>query len=664
MSNTVNTNVVSSLTQTIMSTVDVVNSNDSVPRGTPVGDGGDSVPRGTPVDDGGVSVAVVSSLELSVPILSEGVESIAPCLLSSLSLSTEDSSSPLPAPDVLVTKLECVKENNTCSTQSDAADQHRYTIETLLRFNTELQMSNDYSSRTERMIQILAPHYLNIGNPFPPSTYILRTPMSPVNPRPTTFGTPKQTMGLSPFYSPTSPRQPTYNSIRPTSPLNPSPASPLVNHISPYPLNFPLQSQQNPMSPTHTPLRKVVTPSPPTYTPPVNTTLPPTPKHGPLSPPKPAFVPKMNVTSPKSPSPTHSTYATPSNGPSTPGLAEAKRQAPSHITDNRNTLTASAHKATPRRSPLNKENKVITPSTAPSLKENINNVNNKNNNNAMTPLKKLQPVNIVQPQNTLSPLKTKQQNQVATPVSKGVAETPVKVKSQPQPQAQQPVPVTPVHATTTPRVSDSASATPMSPSKSSPSSPSSPSKCETDPHRLQQRQKQVDYGYRTLGYVRYRLMVPLESRDLEQPKTPRKAQCCSKRSWDGQVKKWRRDLHRWDPTDHAEFQKLTDPNVLATIFTNPNEIPLVLKQLEEQILELKQTGTLKIDDDAEDSKSTHVSPNTAVPTKDILSRLMSTPSSVVDPNESDINKPDTDDFLGEEDTTIQTKPSTVRMLVF
>eukprot|EP01123_Difflugia_compressa_P012427 TRINITY_DN52_c0_g1_i23.p1 TRINITY_DN52_c0_g1~~TRINITY_DN52_c0_g1_i23.p1 ORF type:complete len:658 (-),score=168.99 TRINITY_DN52_c0_g1_i23:170-2143(-) len=657
MSNTVNTNVISSLTQTTMSTV--VNSKDTV------------TPRSTPVGDGSVSVAVVSSLELSVPILSEGVVSIAPCPLSSTSsfshsLSTEESSSPFPAPDVLVTK-ECVKENKTCSTQSDAADQHRYTIETLLRFNTELQMSNDYSSRTERMIQILAPHYLNIGNPFPPSTYILRTPMSPVNPRPTTFGTPKQTMGLSSFYSPTSPRQPTFNSIRP-SPIHPYPTSPLVNHTSPYSINFSLQSQQNPMSPTHTPLRKVVTPSSQLYAPPVNThtTQPPTPKNGPLSPPKPAFVPKMNVTSPKSPppqqvnspspshSPTHPTAIT--NGPSTPSLAEAKRQAPAHPADNRNTLTASAHKATPRRSPMNKENKVITASPASSMKENIN--------NAITPLKKLQPVNIVQPQNTLSPLKTKQQNQVATPISMGVAETPVKVKSQLQPQAQKPVPVTPVHATTTPRVSDSTGTTPMSPSKSSPSSPSSPSKCETDPHRLQQRQKQVDYGYRTLGYVRYRLMVPLESRDLEQPKTPRKAQCCSKRSWDGQVKKWRRDLHRWDPTDHAEFQKLTDPNVLATIFTNPNEIPLVLKQLEEQILELKQTGTLKIEDDAEDSKLTYDSPNTAVPTKDILSRLMSTPPSVIDANESDINKPDTDDFLGEEDTTIQTKPSTVRMLVF
>eukprot|EP01003_Olkasia_polycarbonata_P003199 NODE_1792_length_490_cov_139.757370_g1714_i0.p3 GENE.NODE_1792_length_490_cov_139.757370_g1714_i0~~NODE_1792_length_490_cov_139.757370_g1714_i0.p3 ORF type:complete len:148 (-),score=45.46 NODE_1792_length_490_cov_139.757370_g1714_i0:47-466(-) len=32
----------------------------------------------------------------------------------------------------------------------------------------------------------------------------------------------------------------------------------------------------------------------------------------------------------------------------------------------------------------------------------------------------------------------------------------------------------------------------------------------------------------------------------EHPATPKANQKCSKRSWDGQLKKWRRALHKWD----------------------------------------------------------------------------------------------------------------------
>lgn len=31
--------------------------------------------------------------------------------------------------------------------------------------------------------------------------------------------------------------------------------------------------------------------------------------------------------------------------------------------------------------------------------------------------------------------------------------------------------------------------------------------------------------------------------------TPDASQRCSKRAWDGQVRKWRRQLHLWDPKD-------------------------------------------------------------------------------------------------------------------
>jgi hypothetical protein len=42
-------------------------------------------------------------------------------------------------------------------------------------------------------------------------------------------------------------------------------------------------------------------------------------------------------------------------------------------------------------------------------------------------------------------------------------------------------------------------------------------------------------------------MVSKKKRKPGEPVTPDKYQKCSKRSWDGQVRKWRRLLHLWDP---------------------------------------------------------------------------------------------------------------------
>lgn len=81
---------------------------------------------------------------------------------------------------------------------------------------------------------------------------------------------------------------------------------------------------------------------------------------------------------------------------------------------------------------------------------------------------------------------------------------------------------------------------------------------ERDPRRLEQRRKQVDLGKRTEGYRRYAAAVPRRARqarlaneapegELPHPRSPNVKQLCSKRSWDGQVRKWRRLLHLWDP---------------------------------------------------------------------------------------------------------------------
>jgi len=75
------------------------------------------------------------------------------------------------------------------------------------------------------------------------------------------------------------------------------------------------------------------------------------------------------------------------------------------------------------------------------------------------------------------------------------------------------------------------------------------SSVETDPVRLRQRQKQIDYGKNTRGYERYMELVPKHRRRRSDPRTPDKHQKYSKRAWDGLVRKWRRDLHRWDPPE-------------------------------------------------------------------------------------------------------------------
>lgn len=66
---------------------------------------------------------------------------------------------------------------------------------------------------------------------------------------------------------------------------------------------------------------------------------------------------------------------------------------------------------------------------------------------------------------------------------------------------------------------------------------------ETDEHRISQREKQISYGKNTLAYDTLVQNVPRHRRTRQHPCTPESKQKCSKRSFDGQVKKWRRMLH-------------------------------------------------------------------------------------------------------------------------
>ncbi|KAK3723853.1 hypothetical protein QZH41_019525 [Actinostola sp. cb2023] len=68
----------------------------------------------------------------------------------------------------------------------------------------------------------------------------------------------------------------------------------------------------------------------------------------------------------------------------------------------------------------------------------------------------------------------------------------------------------------------------------------------TDPHKLTQRQKQIDIGKNTVSYGHFIKTVQRDERSKEDPWTPDKFQQCSTRSWVGQIKVWRRRLHVYD----------------------------------------------------------------------------------------------------------------------
>lgn len=86
-----------------------------------------------------------------------------------------------------------------------------------------------------------------------------------------------------------------------------------------------------------------------------------------------------------------------------------------------------------------------------------------------------------------------------------------------------------------------------------------PLRYEDDPEVLARREKQIAYGKGTLGYKRYSEVVPREKREKAHPRTPNRFLKYSRRSWDAQIRIWRRQLHLWDPpTQHENDAKSTE----------------------------------------------------------------------------------------------------------
>ena len=97
---------------------------------------------------------------------------------------------------------------------------------------------------------------------------------------------------------------------------------------------------------------------------------------------------------------------------------------------------------------------------------------------------------------------------------------------------------------------------------------------ENDDHRLAQRTKQIMYGENTPGYVNF--MKALEKHpELFKgcvPVKPSVMQKCSKRSWDGQIRKWRRALHMYDFVDFEDDEQLSKFVREALIEQNKNPL--------------------------------------------------------------------------------------------
>lgn len=92
-----------------------------------------------------------------------------------------------------------------------------------------------------------------------------------------------------------------------------------------------------------------------------------------------------------------------------------------------------------------------------------------------------------------------------------------------------------------------------------------PVEYENDQQVISRRQKQLDYGKNTIGYQAYLSKVPKSNRSRENPVTPDKFVKYSRRSWDQQVKIWRKKIHEFDPPEVIHYQSKPESSHLREV---------------------------------------------------------------------------------------------------